>query len=182
MTSKAEGIEKMDEHDKLALDESRRIAQHETVKSEVRSEIRGEIARSSDRLDKNDQAQAKSVAESLRQKAILEVADTETEIERARSVARISQVVDYLFFLAYGIISLEIVLELAGARNANAFKHFIDRLAAPLLAPFQGLLAEPSRGQFQFRLSYIVALIVYLLLHLAVNGLLRLFVHKKMEV
>jgi hypothetical protein len=34
-------------------------------------------------------------------------------------------------------------------------------------------------GSFRFMLSYIVALVVYLLLHMAVNGLLRLFVRRK---
>jgi hypothetical protein len=31
-------------------------------------------------------------------------------------------------------------------------------------------------------LSYIVALVVYVLLHMAVNGMLRLFVHRKRVV
>ncbi|MBI2822916.1 MAG: YggT family protein [Acidobacteria bacterium] len=175
----------MGEHDKLdkvGVDESRRLAQHEAVKDELRSEVQAEIASSADRADRSEQARARLIAERFKQKAMGEVVDTETEIERARDVARISQVVDYLFFLSYGIIGLEIVLELVGARDTNSFKRFIDTVASPLLAPFRGLVAEPSKGQFQFRFSYIVALIVFVLLHLAVNGMLRLFVYKKTGV
>ncbi|MBI4454986.1 MAG: hypothetical protein HY644_03705 [Acidobacteria bacterium] len=108
----------MDEHDKLAVDESHRIAQHEAVKGEVRREVQAEIARTVDPFD-SDQAEAKSVAESLKHKAMGEVIDTEAEIERARGVARISQGIDYLFSLLYGIIGLEIVLELVAARDTN---------------------------------------------------------------
>src|SRR6058998_871537 len=97
-------------------------------------------------------------------------------------VTRVSQVIDYIFYLIYGIITLEIVLELLGARESNGFKNLIDTLAAPLVAPFRGLFADPTRGQFQLRLSYIAALIVYLLLHLAINGLLRLLAHRKTAI
>ena len=43
-------------------------------------------------------------------------------------------------------------------------------------------MPDPSRGPFRLMLSYIMALVVYLLLHLAVNGLLRMFVHRKVAV
>lgn len=167
---------------KVALDDSRKIAQHESVKEEVRSEVNAEIALNANQLTEADQAKARAVATSLKDKAIREVAGTEVEIERARGVARISQVVDYVFYLAYGIIALEIILELLGARENSGFKQFIDTVSAPLLAPFRGLMADPSRGPFQLMLSYIIALVVYLLLHLAVNGALRIMVHKKTEV
>ena len=58
----------------------------------------------------------------------------------------------------------------------------MDTLAAPFLAPFRGLMHDPGVGRFRFMLSYVIALIVYVLLHLAVNGLLRLFVQRKTEV
>jgi uncharacterized protein YggT (Ycf19 family) len=172
----------MVEDEKLTIDESRKIAQHEAVKGAVREEVHSEIARDANRLDPAERAQASQVAEDLKHKAVNEVVETETEIERARGVARVSQVVDYIFYLIYGIIGLEIILELIGARESNAFKNFIDTLASPLLAPFRGLVDDPSSGGMQLRLSYIVALIVYLLLHLAINGLLRLLAHRRTVV
>jgi uncharacterized protein YggT (Ycf19 family) len=170
------------EDEKLAVDESQRVAEYEAVKQDARKGVRAEIAGQADRMDTHDRARAAAVGDHLKQKAITEVADTEAEVERARGVARVSQIVDYVFYLIYGLISLEIVLDLLGAREGNAFKNLIDNLNAPLLAPFRGLMSDPSSGRFQLRLSFIVALVVYLLLHLAINGLLRLLAHRKTAV
>ena len=172
----------MIEDEKLAVDESRRVAQHEAIKGTVREEVHSEIARKADRLDPVERAEADQMAEELKHKAVHEVRETETEIERARGVARVSQVIDYIFYVIYGIIALEIVLELIGARESNGFKNFIDTIASPFLAPFRGLVADPASGAMQLRLSYIVALAVYLLLHLAINGLLRMIAHRKTAV
>lgn len=172
----------MEKDEKLKTDEARRIAQHEAVKGEVRAKVHAEISRKADQTTPADQDKAETLAESLKTKAVAEVGTTEAELARGKAVARISQVVDYLFYLIYGIIGLEIALELMGARESAGFKKFVDGLSSPLLAPFRGLMPAPGVGAFRLMLSYIVALVVYLLLHLAVNGLLRLFVHKKTEV
>jgi|ERR1041384_814820 uncharacterized protein YggT (Ycf19 family) len=170
------------EDDKLVIDETERIAEHEAVKQEARRGVHAEIARQADRLDDRDRHDAAVVGEGFKRKAISEVVETESEVERARTVARISQVVDYIFYVIYGLISLEIVLDLLGARESNAFNRFVERVTQPLLGPFRGLFADPSSGRFQLRLSYIIALVVYILLHLAINGLLRLVAHRKVAV
>jgi uncharacterized protein YggT (Ycf19 family) len=168
--------------DKLATDEARRIAQHEGVKADVRGKVHGEISRKADETTPGERAQEDALAGSLKHKAVTEVAETETELERGKAVARLSQVVDYIFYVIYGIIGLEIALEALGAREAAGFKQFMDAIAAPLLAPFRGLMPEPGVGRFRFMLSYVIAIVVYILLHLAVNGLLRLFVRHKTTV
>jgi len=170
------------EDEKLAVDESQRIAEHEAVKQDARKGVHAQIASHADRLNEHDRARVAAVGEGLKQKAITEVVETEAELDRARGVARISQVVDYVFYLIYGLIGLEILLELLGAREGNSFKNLIDRLNAPLLAPFRGLMPDPANGRFQLRVSYIFALVVYILLHLAINGLLRLLAHRKTAV
>jgi uncharacterized protein YggT (Ycf19 family) len=170
------------EDEKLAIDESQRIAEHEAVKQEARRGVHAEIAREADRLDDQDKRNAALVGEGFKRKAIAEVVETETEVERARIVARVSQIVDYIFYLIYGLITLEIVLDLLGARETNTFNRFVERVNQPLLAPFRGLVADPSNGRFQLRLSFVIALVVYILLHLAINGLLRLVAHRKVAV
>ena len=169
----------MKDDEKLAADEARRIAQHESVKGEVRERVHAEIARRTDERSPADQANAEALAESLKRKAVQEVAATESELDRGQAAARASQIVDYLFYIVYGIIGLEIVLDAIGARQSAGFKQFVDAIAAPFLAPFTGLMPTPGVGTFRFMLSYIVALAVYILLHMAVNGLFRLFVHRK---
>jgi uncharacterized protein YggT (Ycf19 family) len=91
-----------------------------------------------------------------------------------RRTARVSQVVDYVFFLIYSLIALEVGLELLGARESSGFKRFLDAVTAPILAPFRGLMPDPSVGSFQLMISYVVAAIVYLVLHQAVKRLLRM--------
>jgi uncharacterized protein YggT (Ycf19 family) len=170
------------ENANLAADESRRISQHEAVKDQIRGDVHQEIAARAEPLDPVEQRQADVLADDLKQKAIHEVAETEAEIDRARGIARVSQIVDYVFYIAYGLIGLEIFLELLGANDRNDFKQFVDTISAPLLAPFAGLMPTPTAGPFRLVLSYVAALAVYLLIHLAVNGLLRLFVHRKVAV
>jgi hypothetical protein len=172
----------MIEDEKLALDEERKIAQHEAVKGAIRSEVDREMARSARPLDSHERAEVRAVADDMKEKAVSEVAETEAEIERTRFVARVSQVVDYIFYLIYGIISLMIVLDLVGANRRNGFYVFINSLASPLVGPFRGLVDDPASENIRFRLSYIVALIVYLLIHLAILGLLRLIAHRRTAV
>ena len=168
--------------EKLAADDARRLSQHESIKGEIREQVHADIARKSDAATQADQADAETLAASLKRKAVREVASTESELDRGQAVARMSQVVDYLFYIVYGIIGLEVVLAAIGARESAGFKQFIDAIAFPFLAPFRGLMPTPGVGSFRFLLSYIVAFGVYVLLHMAVNGLLRLFVHRKSVV
>ena len=172
----------MRDEEKLAADEARRIAQHESVKGEIREKVHAEISRKTDERGAAEQADAEALAESLKRKAVREVATSEAELDRGQAAARASQVADYIFYVVYGIIGLEIVLDLIGARQSAGFKQFIDAIAAPFLAPIKGLMPEPGVGNFRLMLSYIVALVVYALLHMAVNGLFRLMVHRKTAV
>jgi YggT family protein len=172
----------MDLDNKLAIEEENRLARHEAVKNEVNQEVQTEVAREADNLSSQDQNRLNAVGQQLRSKSINEVASTEGELDRAKGAARVSQVIDYIFYLIYGIITLEIILELLGARDSNAFKRFVDSISAPFLSPFKSLLVDPAAGRFQLRLSFFVALIVYILIHLAINGMLRFFVHRKTTV
>lgn len=165
----------------LRKDEDRRTDQHETVKGQLRNQVHAEIQRKSD-IDNQEKSEIESVAHELKHKAIREVSATESEISRARTVARISQVINYIFGLIYGLLGLLIALELIGARESSGFKQFINAATAPLVAPFKGLMPDPRVGNFQLMLSYIIGLIVYGLLHLAVKGLLRLLVERQTTV
>ena len=115
---------------KLETDEARKTAQHEEIKRGLRDEVHHEIERRRG-IDSADQAKVENVAKELRQKAIGEVATTETELERERTIARVSQVVAYIFGLIYGLIGLEIALELLGARQRSGFKQFLEVYTSP---------------------------------------------------
>ena len=170
--------------DKLALEEARRAAQHETVKAQVEGEVQAEISeRAAQKTVPNEAQRIDNVAGQFKSKAVDEVIDTEHEVQRARGLARISQVVDYIFFLIYGLLLIRLLLALFAARSDNGFVQFIRGISDLFYAPFRGIVASPTTPEgYTLALPIVIALVVYLLLHLAVNGLLRMFVHRKTEV
>ena len=171
----------MAERQNLAIDEAERIREHESVKGEVRRKVHSEIAEQVSGT-KEDRAREAAAADALKHQAVKEVTGTERELARGRTAARGSQVIDYGFYLIYGIVGLATALEAIGARESAGFKQFVDTLAWPFLAPFRGILNDPAVGSFRFMLSYLVALGAYVLLHLAINGLLRIFAQRKTAV
>jgi uncharacterized protein YggT (Ycf19 family) len=166
----------------LRIEDERRLEQYETVKGTARDEIQARVRQQTNQLNAAEQAELSAMGSEFKQNAISEVRDTEVEIRRASTAARFSQVIDYLFYVIYGLISLEIVFDLLGARKTNGFRNLIDALSSPFLAPFKNLFPDPAAGRFQIRFSYIAALVIYLLLHLAINGLLRMIAHRKSEI
>ncbi len=145
----------------------------EAVKSGAEKELVDAVTTATAEITQEDKARAEELARKMKGKAVKEVVQTEDEVIRARFLARIGQFVNYSFGIIYGIIGLEIALELLGAREGTGFKEFIDALSAPFLAPFSGLMMEPVVSEFAFRTSYVVAVIVYMLVHAAITGLLK---------
>ena len=171
-----------DEKDRVGADDQRKIEQLDHVKREVRDEVHREIKERTDRTEPEDRQQVAGVAREIKHRAVQEVAASEAELGRARTGARVSQIIDYLFYVLSALIGLQTVLELLAVRESSGFKQFMNAITSPFLAPFKGLMADPSMGSSQLMLSYVIALVVYVLLHLAINGALRLLVSKKTEV
>jgi uncharacterized protein YggT (Ycf19 family) len=170
------------EDNKLAADEARRVNQHASVKSQVEGEVEAEIAARAERATPTDAQQVGKVASEFRAKAVDEVIGSERDVGRARVAARISQVIDYIFFLAYALLAVRLLLALLGARGSAGFTKFIFGVTDPLYAPFRGIVASPSAEGHILALPIVIAIIVYVLLHLAINGFLRLIAHRKTAV
>lgn len=168
--------------DKLERDEAQRAANYEAIKSEVKADVGGEITAEAAHVPVAD-ARARDLAQDMRIRAVDEVVETEHEVQRGRVVARISQFVDYAFFLIYGLLVLRFLLELFAAREGNSFVQFLKSISGPFYAPFRGIVASPSTAEgFTLALPIVIAIVVYMLLHLAINGLLRIFAHRKTQV
>ena len=166
--------------DKLAVEEAERAAAYENLKSSVKSEVAGDIAAEAAVPDRAEAAQVESLAGDFREKAVDEVVETEREVERGRAAARVSQIVDYVFFLIYAVLTLRLLLNLMAARSGNAFVQFINTISDPFYWPFKGIVASPSTPEgFTLALPIIIALVVYIILHMAINGLLRMLAHRK---
>ena len=172
------------EDDKLALEESRRAARHESVKDQVEGNVQAEISeRAAQNRAPGEAQRINDVAGQFRSKAVDEVVDTEREVQRSRGLARVSQVVDYIFYVIYALLGMRFLLALLAARSSAGFVQFIVAASNPFYVPFRGIVASPSTDQgHTLMLPIVVAIIAYVLLHLGINALLRMFAVRKTEI
>ena len=170
--------------EKLALEEARRGSQHEAVKGQVEGQIQSEISEQTAVRQHPAEAQRiEQVASDFRSKAVDEVIDTEREVQRSRGLARVSQVVDYIFYVIYALLGMRFLLALMAARSTAGFVQFIVAVSNPFYAPFRGIVASPSRDEgHTLLLPVVVAIISYVLLHLLINGFLRMLAHRKVQI
>lgn len=168
---------------KLEQDEAQRAANYEALKANVKSEVGGDIYNEARAITPSEAERVDAVGDRMREGAVNEYVQTEREVERGRVAARISQVVDYIFLLIYGLLTIRLLLELFAARESAGFYRFIESVTNPLYSPFRGLVPSPSTPEgFTLALPIIVAIVVYMLLHLAINGLLRIMAHRKVAI
>jgi uncharacterized membrane protein len=169
--------------EKLALEEARRGSQHEAVKSQVEGTVQSEISERAAQQPAAEGQRIEQVASDFRSKAVDEVIDTEREVQRSRGLARVSQVVDYIFYVIYALLGMRFLLALMAARSTAGFVQFIVTVSNPFYAPFRGIVASPSTDQgHTLLLPVVVAIISYALLHLLINGLLRMLAHRKTQI
>jgi uncharacterized membrane protein len=169
--------------DKLATDEARRSVQHESVKANVEGEVQAEIADQAQAPAAGESQKIREVAGDFRSKAVNEVINTEREVERGRGAARVSQVVDYIFYVIYALLGMRFLLALMAARSTAGFVQFIVTVTNPFYAPFRGIVASPTTNQgHTLLLPIVIAIIANVLLHLAINGLLRMLAHRKTAI
>jgi uncharacterized protein YggT (Ycf19 family) len=171
------------EDNKLAADEARRAVQHEAVKAEIESDVNAEIAAHAAGATATEARREAQIAGEFRSKAVNEVVETEREVERSRGLARVSQVVDFIFYVIYALLGLRLLLELLAARRSAGFVQFIASVTDPFYAPFRGIVASPTiEGGHRLTVPIIIAIIVYLLLHLGIKALLRMIAHRRTEI
>jgi len=167
---------------KLAYDEAQRVANYEAVKSSVQSDVDAQIASKAAYSTASQNEYVEDLAKDMRSKAVSEVAETEREVERGRFLARVSQIVDYVFFVIYSLLAIRLLLELFAARESAGFVKFIKTATGIFYAPFAGIVPSPSKDGFTLALPIIIAIVAYMVLHLAINGLLRVFAHRKTTI
>jgi hypothetical protein len=167
---------------KLEIEEAQRTANYEAVKSNVETRVDSEIAARASRTTVTEHEHIDNIAGNMRQKAINEVAETDREVQRARGLARVSQIVDYVFFIIYGLLTIRLLLELFAARENAGFFKFIKAATGFFYAPFAGIVPTLAQDGFKLALPIIVAIVAYMFLHLVINQLLRIFAHRKTEV
>jgi hypothetical protein len=171
------------EDNKVAVDEARRAVLHDSMKSQVDRDVNADIAERAEHATRTEGQRMEKVAEGFRGKAIDEVVSTDREVARARGLIRISQVVDYVFYAVYTLLGIRLVLALIAANSGNGFVRLIRTVTDPFYAMFRGIVASPTaEGGFTLALPIVIAILAYLVLHVAVKALLRLIAHRKTEI
>ena len=170
--------------DKLASDESRRSAQHGSVKAQVEGDVNAEIAdKASQGPAPSEERRIEDVAGRFRSKAVDEVVSTEREVERGRGAARVSQFIDYIFYVIYALLAMRFILALLAANSRAGFVQFIVAVTNPFYGPFKGIVASPATNEgHTLMVPIVVAILAYVFLHLAINGILRMMAHRKTEI
>lgn len=167
---------------KLLQEEAQRNAQYENLKGGIKSEVNAEVATRAAVKD-TGAGRIENIADGFREKAVDEIVESDREVERARGLARVSQFVDYAFYVVYALLTIRLLLALFAARQNNGFVQFIKAITDPFYAPFQGIMPSISaEGGFTLVLPIVFALIIYALLHLGITGLFRIFAHRKVEI
>ena len=144
----------------------------DNAKRHIEDVLERQLRQEAERASEEEHREVKAVAHELKQNAIAGISEGERLEARQRRLSRVYQYVDYVFFVIYALIGLLVVLEAVGARDRSGFMQFLKLVTAPLLAPFKGLMLDPAVGSFQLMLSYVIAIIVYALVH---QGVRRLF-------
>ena len=171
------------DYNKVAADEARRAALHGSMKSHVEREVNEEIAERAERATTTELQRMEEVAGRLRGKAIEQVVRTDRTVIRERGLARFSQYVDYLFYVLYGLLAIRLTLALIAANPNTGFVQLIRTMTDPFYSMFRGIVSSPVADDGStFALPIVIALVSYMILHLAVKSLLRLVVHRRTEI
>jgi len=164
-------------------DDARQTTQHEAVKSRVESHVNAEIAGEAEVASTEGQARGVvGVAAQLRDKAVDETVKGERAVGRGRVAARGSQFLDYAFYVVYSLLGIRLVLALIAANSANGFVRFIHAVTGPLYAPFRGIVGSPTADGHTLVVPILIALVIYVILHAAINGLLRMVAQRKTTI
>jgi uncharacterized protein YggT (Ycf19 family) len=169
--------------DKVAADDARQAASQDAAKIRAEKQVNAELSREMSDGSVGTQGRVAEVAAGMRHRAIDESEQGARSIGHARTAARGSQFVDFGFYALYALLGIRLVLAFIGARSGNGFVRFINAITGPFYAPFRGIVDSPSiDGGPTLVIPIIIALLVYALLHAAVNGLLRMVGTRKTTI
>jgi len=164
--------------DDVDRDHDRQSSARNDIRRKVDHKVGEAIDKETDLTGPGEQAEVESVAHELKARSVTELRQSGFDLDRGRRLKRIYQFTRYAFYVVYGVVGLMIGLELLGARDSSGFMQFMRLVTTPLLTPFRNVMPDPSVGSSQLMLSYILALVVYALVHLAVKGIFRILIHR----
>jgi hypothetical protein len=88
--------------------------------------------------------------------------------------------VDYASYVLYSLLGIRLALALIGANPGAGFVQLIRTITNPVCTMFRGIVASPvAEDGSTLAMPIVVAIIAYMLLHLAIKGFFRLVVHRR---
>lgn len=88
---------------------------------------------------------------------------TVSQHESADNRVVVARIVWYIAGFIIALLAIRIVLLMLGANKGTGFVDFIYAISGIFAAPFAGIFATPSYGQFFFDTASIVAIVIYAL-------------------
>lgn len=102
---------------------------------------------------------------------------------RPRGLARLSQFIDYLFWLLYSLLIIRLLLVFFSANSWVGFVRFVDSITNPFYAPFRGIVASQTVGDgYTLAIPLVITIVAYALLHLAINKLLQVMAYRRTAI
>ncbi len=99
---------------------------------------------------------------------------TDEVAHRENQIFRINGLIWFVFGVVEALIGIRVILKLLEANPANAFADFIYGASKIFLAPFFGLVGEPTANGSVLELTSIIAMLVYLLIGWGITRLVSL--------
>ncbi len=106
--------------------------------------------------------------------------ESERAHRRIRQLAFASQVIHCLFGALYTLLAIRLVLVLLAASSHAGFVRFITAVTDPFYAPFRGIVPSTPilDGAAVLSVPILIAIASYVVLHAALNSLIRLLVYR----
>ena len=167
---------------RISSDEDRLVSQHDSTKAAVEQDINAEVALRAEQEAHRDRKHLEDMAGRVKEKAVAEVKDAERISERRKRLARVVQVIDFLFSVLYVLLATRLALELMAANEESGFVQLVNAATEPFYAFFHNVVASPSADGHTLALPVLVALGAYAILHWGVRSLAKLIVYRESEI
>lgn len=165
----------------LASDRARAETEHARLDAVARAEVEDAV---SDRVRvpaDGEGERVDRVAETMRRRTVADVGAEERRLRVERVLARVSQVFDFAFCAVYALLGLRFLLVLLAAHQAPLVRLLL-MITQPLYAPFRGVMSDWTLGDVRIVPSLVVAIVVYMMLHIAVHQLLHLIARPRATI
>jgi hypothetical protein len=168
---------------RINSDEDRLVEQRKSTKAVIESDLNAEIAHRAERDAHQDVDRLEGMAEEVKDKAVAEVRDAAHIEQRRKSLARLVQIIDFLFSVVYVLLGTRLALGMMAANSEAGFVQLIRTMTDPFYAMFRGVVASPTvEGGYTFALPILVAIGAYALLHWGVRSLAKLAAYRSSEI